>query len=77
MILRAENFCNWLKLLPLLYIRNQGFVDFGDYFGRFSILFAGAVYQNVDTAPAKRIKNSAQKNPKIDRSLVTQEVYCF
>ena len=41
----------------------KSFIDFGDYFGRFSILFTGVVY-DVDTTPAKRIENRLKRTPK-------------
>jgi len=41
------------------------FVDFWDYFGRFSIKISGVIYSG-DITPEILSRKSAQKNPKID-----------
>jgi hypothetical protein len=46
-------------------LTDLGFVDFGDYFGRFLIQNWGDNMRR-DIAPQFWIENSAQKNPKID-----------
>jgi len=48
------------------YISIKFFVEFLDYFGRFSISKLGGPYTVVDIVPQVLNRKSAQKNRKID-----------
>ncbi len=52
-------------------IAKLGFVDFWDYFGRFSTLFRGIIYEMLILSPEKELK-IGQNNPKNRQNLVLQ-----
>ena len=67
-----------IKTLPELFLEGVAELMLHRVFGLFWPSFGSKVegsYTKVDMNPELWIQNSAQKNRKIDRTLVTQEVY--